>query len=61
LTPVPEALFPAPDPEDAPEVDELDIFLTGLFPIFQPHPLNVLTTFGVMAAVKGTLRKIKLL
>jgi hypothetical protein len=27
------------------------------FPISQPHPLKTLTTFGVMAAVKGTLMK----
>ena len=32
-----------------------------LLPIFHPHPLSVLTTFGVTAAVSGTLIKMKLL
>lgn len=31
--------------------------LVVLLPISQPHPLNTLTTFGVMAAVRGTLMK----
>lgn len=31
------------------------------FPMFHPQPRNVLTTFGVTAAVKGTRMKIKLL
>lgn len=30
-----------------------------LFPISHPHPLRVLTTFGVTAAVRGTLMKMK--
>lgn len=28
-----------------------------LLPISQPHPLKVLTTFGIIAAVRGTLMK----
>jgi hypothetical protein len=31
--------------------------LVVLFPISQPHPLKIFTTFGVMAAVRGTLMK----
>ena len=30
-----------------------------LFPMFQPQPRSVLTTFGVTAAVIGTLTKMK--
>jgi hypothetical protein len=33
--------------------------LVVLLPISQPHPLKILTTFGVMAAVRGTLIKMK--
>lgn len=38
---------------------------SGIFgrrlPISHPHPRRVLTTFGVIAAVRGTLKKMKLL
>jgi hypothetical protein len=34
----------------------LDSFAV-LIPIFQPHPLDTLSTFGVRAAVKETLMK----
>jgi hypothetical protein len=29
------------------------------FPMFQPHPLNVLTTFGVIDTAIGTRMKMK--
>ena len=35
--------------------------LTGLLPICQPQDLKVLTILGVMAAVRGTRTKMKLL
>lgn len=34
-------------------------FFIGRFPIFHPQLRKVLTTFGVTAAVKGTLMKMK--
>ena len=37
----------------------LHVDLGFLFPISQPHPLSVLTTFGVIAAVNGTRMKMK--
>lgn len=37
----------------------LQVDLGFLFPISQPHPLSVLTTFGVTAAVNGTRMKMK--
>jgi len=39
----------------------LHVDLGFLFPISQPHPLSVLTTFGVTAAVNGTRMKMKVL
>jgi len=38
-------------------VGDVNVFLGDLFPIFHPQPLNVLTTFGVTAAVNGTRMK----
>ena len=52
LTPLLEALLPV--------VAFCIAFFVGR-PMFQPHPLNVLTTFGKIAAVRGTRMKMKLL
>ena len=38
-----------------------DAGLGRRLPMFQPHDLSFLTTFGVTAAVRGTRRKMKLL
>jgi hypothetical protein len=51
FTPVPSGLAPLGFFASRP--------VCGLFPIFHPQPRNVLTTFGVTAAVSGTRRKMK--
>lgn len=54
LTLEPLVLMPA-----VPDVPAAAPCLLGIFPIFQPHDLSVLTTFGVTAAVNGTRMKMK--
>lgn len=58
FTPVPLVFTPTSS-DFAPFGFFASLPVCGLFPIFQPHPLSVLTTFGVTAAVSGTRTKMK--